>query len=50
MTWKERVLQTLNKSKDKVVEIDIDKEHVPFLVEIIYGPGSLCSLFRLCSK
>jgi len=30
MTWKEKVLQTLNKAKDKVVEIDIDKKTITY--------------------
>jgi type I restriction enzyme M protein len=30
MTWKEKVLQTLKKAKDKVVEIDLDKKTITY--------------------
>jgi type I restriction enzyme M protein len=30
MTWKEKVLQTLKKAKDKVVEIDLDKKTIAY--------------------
>jgi type I restriction enzyme M protein len=30
MTWKEKVLQTLNKAKDKVVVIDVDKKTITY--------------------
>lgn len=30
MTWKEKVLQTLKKAKDKVVEIDLDKKIITY--------------------
>src|ERR1035437_1426744 len=30
MTWKEKVIQTLKKAKDKVVEIDLDKKTITY--------------------
>lgn len=30
MTWKEKVIQTLKKTKDKVVEIDLEKKTITY--------------------
>ena len=30
MTWKEKIIQTLKKAKDKVVEIDLDKKTIVY--------------------
>jgi hypothetical protein len=30
MTWKEKVIQTLKKAKDKVVEIDLDNKTITY--------------------
>lgn len=30
MTWKEKILQTLKKATDKIVEIDLDKKTITY--------------------